>query len=128
MNGRPQQAEILLALAALGTGSFRLDGGRLDRALRDMEEDLPEGLRGKLTFGCGSVGLRCYELPEILDRAFYRLLADYGPRGDHNTLHTKLHADEAREIAIQYSSTIAEFTRIAAKLSDYNLRDDFPAT
>jgi hypothetical protein len=41
MNGRPHQVEILLALAALGTGSFRLDGGRLDRALRDLTSSPP---------------------------------------------------------------------------------------
>ncbi|MCV9964369.1 hypothetical protein OIU34_21000 [Pararhizobium sp. BT-229] len=122
MSGRFHQAEALLALASLGAGSFRTDGGRLDLALQDMGDDLPDVLKGRLSFGCGSVGLRCYELPEILDAAFYMLLADYGPRGDHNVVHSKLSTDEAREIAIQYHSTIAEFTRIAAKLSDLNHR------
>lgn len=122
MNGRPHQAEILLALAALGTGSFRLDGGRFDRALRNMGDDLPDGLRGELTFGCGSVGLRCYELPEILNMAFYMLLADHGPRGDHNILHSKLRAEDAREIALQYGASVAEFTRMAVKLSEMSSR------
>ncbi|MCZ7862728.1 hypothetical protein O9X98_15240 [Agrobacterium salinitolerans] len=121
MNGRPQKAKILLALAALGSGTFRLDGGRLDRALRHMGDDLPDGLRGELTFGCGSVGLRCYELPEILNMAYYMLMADHGPRGDHNILHSKLQEDDAREIAAQYGSTISEFTRMAVKLSELNL-------
>jgi hypothetical protein len=66
MAGKYHQAEALLALATLGTGSFRTDGGRLDRALQSMGADLPASLK-ELSFGCGSgsVGLRCYELPDI---------------------------------------------------------------
>lgn len=75
MHSLPRQAEILLALATLGTGSFQLDNGRLDRALQAMGDDLPDGLRGELSFSCGSVGLRCFELPEILNMAFYMLMA-----------------------------------------------------
>lgn len=117
MAGKYHQAEALLALAALGTGSFRTDGGRLDRALQAMGGDLPASLKD-LGFGCGSVGLRCFELADIINAAFFALLADYGPRGDHNELHSKLSKEEAMEIAIQQGSTIDDFTRIATKLSE----------
>jgi hypothetical protein len=44
MAGKYHQAEALLALATLGTGSFRTDGGRLDLALQSMGDDLPASL------------------------------------------------------------------------------------
>ncbi|MCS4088670.1 hypothetical protein [Rhizobium sp. BK176] len=117
MAGKYDQAEVLLAMATLGTGYFRTDGGRLDRALQSIGDDLPVNLKG-LSFGCGSVGLRCFELPDIINAAFFALLADYGPRGDHNTLHSKLSTNEAMEIAIQQGSTIEHFTHVATRLSE----------
>jgi hypothetical protein len=70
MTGRYEKAELLVALWRLGDdgGEARIptSHGVLDRTLKDCAEDLPTELRDGLSFGVTSVGLRCYELPDIL--------------------------------------------------------------
>ena len=65
--GRYDQAEILVALWKLGADSELIptSHGILDRALEAMKERLPEEL-ASLTFGTTGVGLRSFELPDIL--------------------------------------------------------------
>ena len=67
-------AELLVASWKLANGDVRMptSHGVLDHALRDLvdnEADLPDWVRGNLTFADTRVGLRCLELPEILDSA-----------------------------------------------------------
>src|SRR5262245_26614737 len=77
MVSRYDQAEVLAALWKLGAQENDLlptSHGILDRALRDCLEELPEALRTGLSFGITGVGLRCYELPDILLAAQEALL------------------------------------------------------
>nr|WP_250808558.1 hypothetical protein [Neorhizobium tomejilense] len=116
-----EQAEILLALATLAGGTLRLDGGRLDRALMELGDDRPTPL-SNLTFSVGSVGLRCFELPEILDMAIYMMSADYGATGDHNVFRSRLRRDEAVEIVFQYGLQPSSFEAAAIRLRELNAR------
>ena len=112
-----EMAEVLMALATLSGGSFDLDHGKLDRALSVVGDHLPAPLRGNLSFSVTSVGFRCLELPEIVNMAFYMMAAEYGEDGNHNILRSKIPTNEAREIAIMYGSTIAEFERTAIEIN-----------
>jgi hypothetical protein len=67
-------AEWLVASWKLANPDARMptSHGVLDRALKSLVEtnsDLPEWIRESLTFVDTRVGLRCLELPAILDRA-----------------------------------------------------------
>jgi hypothetical protein len=68
-------AELLVASWKLaGDDDVRMptSHGVLDHALKDLvdnEPSLPSWVRDALTFADTRVGLRCLELPEILDRA-----------------------------------------------------------
>lgn len=68
MANRYVAAELLTALWKLGAGNERLptSHGILDRALKQVLSELPTELTDDLTFGVTGVGLRCYELPDIL--------------------------------------------------------------
>jgi hypothetical protein len=119
MNSRLRQAEQLMALASLGaphgaTPVIRLDGGALDKALLALEGKLP-GPLSHLTFSVTAVGLRCLELPEIENAALHMLAAEHD-RGDHNRLRAKIGRDEARQLALESGSTIAEWERIGRML------------
>jgi hypothetical protein len=65
-------AELVVASWRLANGGERMptSHGVLDRALKDLveaEADLPTWVLDSLTFADTRVGLRCLELPEILD-------------------------------------------------------------
>lgn len=67
-------AELVVASWKLANGTERMptSHGILDNALRDLlkvEADVPEWVRDTLTFADTRVGLRCLELPELLDAA-----------------------------------------------------------
>lgn len=67
-------AELIVASWKLANANERIptSHGILDRALRDLVDqasDIPSWVRESLTFADTRVGLRCLELPEILDRA-----------------------------------------------------------
>jgi hypothetical protein len=67
-------AELLVAAWKLANPERRMptSHGILDHALKDLvdnETQLPEWVRSTLTFADTRVGLRCLELPEILDGA-----------------------------------------------------------
>jgi hypothetical protein len=73
---RYEQAELLTALWRLGAGENDMmptSHGILDRALEAVKDELPPEL-SSLTFSSTSVGLRCYELPDILLAAQEALL------------------------------------------------------
>jgi hypothetical protein len=67
-------AELIVASWKLANANERIptSHGILDRALRDLVDqapDIPSWVKESLTFADTRVGLRCLELPEILDRA-----------------------------------------------------------
>ena len=67
-------AELVIASWKLANDKERIptSHGILDRALKELlasETDLPSWVRDNLTFADTRVGLRCLELPEILDSA-----------------------------------------------------------
>lgn len=67
-------AELVVASWKLANGAERMptSHGILDNALRDLlkdEPDVPAWVRDTLTFADTRVGLRCLELPELLDAA-----------------------------------------------------------
>ena len=67
-------AELVVASWKLANDDERIptSHGILDHALQDLvanEADLPDWVRGSLTFADTRVGLRCLELPELLDSA-----------------------------------------------------------
>jgi hypothetical protein len=67
-------AELIVASWKLANGDDRVptSHGILDHALQELiksENDLPTWVRESLTFADTRVGLRCLELPEILDTA-----------------------------------------------------------
>jgi len=67
-------AELIVASWKLANANERIPTSHaiLDRALRDLvgqASDIPSWVRESLTFADTRVGLRCLELPEILDRA-----------------------------------------------------------
>jgi len=67
-------AELIVASWKLANANERIptSHGILDRALRDLidqDPDIPSWVKEGLTFADTRVGLRCLELPEILDRA-----------------------------------------------------------
>jgi hypothetical protein len=66
-------AELVVASWKLANGGERMptSHGILDRALNELVTDpeLPKWVGNSLTFADTRVGLRCLELPEILDRA-----------------------------------------------------------
>lgn len=67
-------AELVVASWRLANGEQRIptSHGILDRALQELvnaETDIPDWVRDGLTFADTRVGLRCLELPEILDSA-----------------------------------------------------------
>lgn len=67
-------AEFVVASWRLANGDQRIptSHGILDRALHELVRsgsDIPDWVRDRLTFVDTRVGLRCLELPEILDSA-----------------------------------------------------------
>jgi hypothetical protein len=73
--------------------------GLLDRALLDVQDRLPSPLNAELTFSVTSVGLRCYELPEILLAAQEAMLTSEPNPTYHATVVT-LDEEEAKQIVL----------------------------
>jgi hypothetical protein len=110
MQGRYEIAELLTALWRLGRSEedrLPTSHGILDRALKDCLGDLPEPLRNGLSFGETGVGLRCYELPEILLAAQEALLTSE-PNPTYLSTMVTLDEDTARQIVLSHGlSTVA---------------------
>jgi len=111
--GRYGQAELLVALWKLGSQEPMLptSHGILDRALNAMKEKLPPEL-GSLSFSPTSIGLRCYELPDILLAAQEAMLIS-----DLSALVT-ISEDVAKEIVLSHGVDIDEAIRVGSELSE----------
>lgn len=103
MSTRFENAELLTAIWLLGAKSERLptSHGILDKALKECLELLPSTLADGLSFGVTGVGLRCYELPDILLAAQEALLTTE-PNPTYLSSMVTLDEDSARQIVISY--------------------------
>jgi hypothetical protein len=117
MASRYDQAEILTALWKLGAAENQLptSHGILDRALKDCLDELPETLRNSLSFGITGVGLRCYELPEILLAAQEALLTSE-PNPTYLATMVALDEDGARQIVILHGLSTDNARQIGRRL------------
>lgn len=113
---RYDQAELLVALWKLGAGAEMMptSHGILDRALEGVKESLPEEL-ASLTFSTTSVGLRCYELPDILLAAQEAMLTSE-PNPTYLSTVVTLRPDQAAEIAIMHGLSVDEATSLGQAL------------
>lgn len=118
MTSRYDQAEVLTALWRLGAKDDALlptSHGILDRALKECLEQLPDPLRGNLSFGVTGVGLRCYELPGILLAAQEALLTSE-PNPTYLSSMVTLNDDGARQIMLLRGVSTAKAREIGARL------------
>ncbi len=116
---RYDHAELLAAMWLLGAGDKGLptSHGILDRALREVYDDLPAELRDGLSFGVTGVGLRCYELPTILLTAQEALLTTE-PNPRYKESLVTIDKDAARQIAIEHGLSSAEAKSVGTKLAE----------
>ncbi|MEM6474601.1 MAG: hypothetical protein AAF687_00390 [Pseudomonadota bacterium] len=116
MPGRYEQAELLVALWRLGDRQAPMptSHGILDRTLCELRSDLPETL-ADLSFSTTGVGLRCFELPDILLAAQEAMLTSE-PNPTYQATLITLEPDEASEIAINYGLDLALAQELGAKL------------
>jgi hypothetical protein len=118
MLGRYEKAELLAALWRLGNGTevqIPTSHGILDRALRDSLDDLPVELREGLSFGVTSVGLRCYELPDLLLAAQE---AEFTTEPNPTYLSSMVTLDEiaARQVVVAHGLSTEAAQRIGGLL------------
>jgi len=118
MATRYDDAELLAALWKLGAGDSMLptSHGILDRALNECRSSLPETLVSDLTFGVTNVGLRCYELPDILLAAQEALLTSE-PNPTYLSTVVTINEDRARQIVLSHGLSTAQARRIGAEFS-----------
>ena len=114
--GRYDQAEILVALWKLGAKSEMMptSHGILDRALAAMKDELPEEL-STLTFGTTGVGLRSFELPDILLAAQEAMLTSE-PNPTYLATLVTLTEDQAAEIAIEHGLSVKDAQTLGSEL------------
>ena len=119
MVGRYEKAELLAALWKLGAGNERIptSHGILDRALKQCLDALPVQIKNGLTFGVTGVGLRCYELPEILLAAQEAMLTSE-PNPTYLSSIVTIDESRARQIVVSYGVSSLEARRIGAMLND----------
>jgi len=118
MAKRYVKAELLAALWKLGgVRDERLptSHGILDRALKQCLGELPEQLRSGLTFGVTSVGLRCYELPDILLAAQEAMLTSE-PNPTYLASIVTIDESRARQIAVSYGMSTGQAKSIGERL------------
>lgn len=103
MSSRAESAALLTALWRLGSGGKRIptSHGILDRALQASFESLPDILKSNLSFGNTAVGLRCYELPDILLAAQEGLLTSE-PNPTYLSTDVTMDESEARQIVLSF--------------------------
>ena len=102
MTSKYEHAELLAALWKLGSDVERrmpTSHGYLDRALENCKGELPRQLKDYLTFGVTAVGLRCFELPEILLAAQEAMLTSE-PNPTYLSTIVTLNVDAARQIVL----------------------------
>ena len=114
--GRYDQAEILVALWKLGAESEMMptSHGILDRALEAMKNRLPEEL-SSLKFATTGVGLRSFELPDILLAAQEAMLTSE-PNPTYLSTLVTLGEDEAAEIVVSHGLDVGEAEALGREL------------
>ncbi len=114
--GRYDQAEILVALWKLGANGEMIptSHGILDRALAVMKDQLPVGL-SSLTFGMTGVGLRSFELPDILLAAQEAMLTSE-PNPTYLSTLVTLTDDQAEEIVVEHGLSVEDARSLGSKL------------
>jgi len=119
MANRYVKAELLTALWKLGAGNERLptSHGILDRALKQALSDLPAELTEDLTFGVTGVGLRCYELPDILLAAQEAMLTSE-PNPTYLSSIVTIDESRAKQIAVSYGISSLDAAAVGRKLKD----------
>ena len=117
MANRYEQAELLVALWKLGCDNEPIptSHGILDRALESCLSSLPESLRLGLTFGKTSVGLRCYELPNILLAAQEAMLTSE-PNPTYRASIVTIDENRARQIVVSFGLSTSDAKRIGEEL------------
>jgi hypothetical protein len=118
MVGRYDQAEMLAVLWKLGAGDEMMptSHGILDRALQGVKERLPPEL-ASLTFSTTGVGLRCYELADILLAAQEAMLTSE-PNPTYLSTLVTLGPDEAAEIAVMHGLKVDEAAALGKALRE----------
>lgn len=118
MSGRYDQAEILVSLWKLGAGAEMMptSHGILDRALQSVQRELPEAL-SSLTFSTTSVGLRCFELADILLAAQEAMLTSE-PNPTYLSTVINIREQEAAEIAIMHGLKVEDAIKIGKMLRE----------
>jgi len=109
MSSRFESAALLAALWRLGSEKGKrmpTSHGILDRALNACVNDLPAPLKSSLSFGNTSVGLRCYELPDILLAAQEALITSE-PNPTYLSTDVTLDESEARQIVLSFGLSTA---------------------
>jgi hypothetical protein len=114
---RYDYAELIAALWKLGADGERMptSHGILDRALKTVQTRLPEAYRDRLTFGMTSVGMRCFELPDILLAAQDALLTSE-PNPTYLTTEVTLSEGSARQIVVRNGLSTAEARELGRHL------------
>jgi hypothetical protein len=110
-------AMTLIALLYLGGSrrTFPDHSGYLDHGLRDCIDGLPKSLAKSLSFSFTNVGLRCCELPMILQCALEIGLIEWtGFSMDSFTL--KISREDARMNAVAADHSTADFEIMGAAL------------
>ena len=118
MSSRAESAALLAALWRLGSGGGKripTSHGILDRALESSFDSLPDLLKASLSFGNTAVGLRCYELPDILLAAQEALLTSE-PNPTYLSTDVTLDESEARQIVISFGLPTSAGRIAGAKL------------
>ncbi|MCV3768214.1 hypothetical protein [Rhizobium sp. TRM95796] len=118
MANRYVEAELLMAIWKLGSDNERLptSHGILDRALFECRDDLPAALRDNLHFGQTNVGLRCYELPDILLAAQDALLTSE-PNPTYLSTNVMIDEEMARRIAVRNGLSTKVAREIGGRLN-----------
>ena len=109
-----EKAEVLMSLLVLGGASVIPDhGGFLDRALNQFQSELPSSLN--LSFLNSMVGLRCFELPDIIMACHETGMVEW-QHGDMRFLKPLLPMTHAAEIAFEHGS-IPAFELLGSKIA-----------
>lgn len=118
MAGRYDQAEMLVALWRLGADGDMMptSHGILDRALESLKEHLPPVL-STLTFSATGVGLRSYELPDILLAAQEAMLTSE-PNPTYLSTLVTIQENEAAEIALANGLNVNDATILGKALRE----------
>ncbi|HTV54964.1 MAG TPA: hypothetical protein VMI06_08595 [Terriglobia bacterium] len=119
--GRYDYAELVAALWKLGAPGERMptSHGILDEALKRIidQPSFPSKLRNGLTFGDTSVGLRCFELPDILLAAQDALLTSE-PNPTYLSTEVTLDEESARQIVVGLGLSTRDARDLGRDLSE----------